>query len=156
MRPTVHRAALSILGAMPGRRPLLRLLASLAVAAALAAALADESRGGAPPPLPPEPDGFALPADPEPGRALFVKHCAVCHGAEGEGDGQLSPHLKPPPGDLPQQVGERSDWELYLLIRDGGQAVGRSPVMVGFGERLSEAELLAVTVFTRSLGADEE
>jgi mono/diheme cytochrome c family protein len=141
---------------MPDRR-FSRLLAALAVAAPLAAAaVAGEPAADAAPPLPPEPDGFALPADPEPGRALFVKHCAVCHGAEGEGDGQLSPHLKPPAGDLPERVGERSDWELYLLIRDGGQAVGRSPVMVGFGERLSDDELLTVTAFARSLGADEE
>jgi mono/diheme cytochrome c family protein len=142
---------------MPRRHPL-RLLAALAVALPLVAAvaLAEEPATGAAPPLPAEPDGFALPADPAPGRALFVQHCALCHGDAGEGDGQLSPHLRPPPGNLPERVGERSDWELYLLIRDGGQAIGRSPVMVGFGERLSDEELLAVTAFARSLGEEEE
>lgn len=121
----------------------------------LPAALAAEAPADAPA-LPPEPDGFALPADPAPGRALFVQHCAICHGDAGEGDGQLSPHLRPPPGDLPERVGERSDWELYLVVRDGGQAIGRSPVMVGFGERLSDEDLLAVTAFARSLERGED
>jgi len=143
-RPTRHRLATLLLLA-----PLT--LLSLAVAVP---ALTEEAPADAAAP-PPEPDGFALPADPAPGRALFVQHCAICHGDAGEGDGQLSPHLRPPPGNLPESVGERSDWELYLVVRDGGQAIGRSPVMVGFGERLSDEDLLAVTAFARSLERGE-
>jgi mono/diheme cytochrome c family protein len=116
----------------------------------------DDSHGGESPAAPPPaPEGFALDGDLERGRELFVKHCAVCHGERGEADGKLSPHLKPPPGNLPERVGERSDWELFLVVRDGGQAVGRSPVMVGFGERLDEQALVDVASFARSLEKSE-
>ena len=142
---------------MTARRTRRRLAAALLapLLVLLPAALAEDTPADAPT-LPPRPDGFALPAEPEPGQALFVAHCAICHGDAGEGDGQLSPHLRPPPGNLPERVGERSDWELYLLIRDGGQVVGRSPVMVGFGERLSDEDLLAVSAFARSLERGED
>lgn len=106
----------------------------------------------------PEPaEGFTLDgADPANGEALFAKHCKVCHGAAGTGDGQLSEHLNPNPGDLRAKAAERSDWELYLTVRDGGKAIGLSPVMVGFGERLSEQELKDVTAFTRELATSDE
>ena len=34
------------------------------------------------------------------GRDLFEKHCELCHGAEGKGDGPLSDELKVAPADL--------------------------------------------------------
>lgn len=106
--------------------------------------------------VPEPPEGFSLDgADPASGEALFAKHCKVCHGATGAGDGQLSEHLNPDPGDLRAKAEERSDWELYLTVRDGGKAIGLSPVMVGFGERLSEQELKDVTAFTRDLARSQ-
>ena len=37
----------------------------------------------------------------ENGRALFKRNgCAVCHGADGRGDGQVASSLKPPPRDF--------------------------------------------------------
>jgi mono/diheme cytochrome c family protein len=146
---------------MKPRNRLLRAVLALAAAGVFAFLLTpDDSHGGespaAPSPdTPPAPEGFALDGDLEHGRELFVKHCAVCHGERGEADGKLSPHLKPPPGNLPERVGERSDWELFLVVRDGGQAVGRSPVMVGFGERLDEQALVDVASFARSLEKSE-
>lgn len=101
---------------------------------------------------PPAPEGFSLEgADLERGGALFAKHCKVCHGDAGAGDGMLSEHLNPKPGDLQERLDERSPWEVYVTVRDGGKTLGLSPVMVGFGKRLSEQELKDVTAFTRTL-----
>jgi mono/diheme cytochrome c family protein len=36
----------------------------------------------------------------ETGRALFLRHCASCHGASGRGDGPAAPELKKAPADL--------------------------------------------------------
>ena len=33
-------------------------------------------------------------------RALYVRYCAACHGAEGKGDGYVAPALATPPSDL--------------------------------------------------------
>jgi mono/diheme cytochrome c family protein len=38
--------------------------------------------------------------DLEAGRDLYEKHCELCHGAEGKGDGPLSDELKTPPPNL--------------------------------------------------------
>ena len=38
--------------------------------------------------------------DVEEGRALYDRHCAACHGADGEGDGPLAPALIVQPVDL--------------------------------------------------------
>jgi mono/diheme cytochrome c family protein len=39
-------------------------------------------------------------ADVRAGRDSFEKHCELCHGAEGRGDGPLSDELKVAPADL--------------------------------------------------------
>ena len=140
----------------PDNRLLRTLLALAALAVLVFLLIPDSSHGSeAATALPPQPEGFALDGDLAHGQELFAKHCAVCHGARGEGDGKLSPHLKPPPGNLRQKAGDDSDWELYVIVRDGGQAAGRSPVMVGFGDRLPEKDLLDVVTFARSLGKKE-
>jgi mono/diheme cytochrome c family protein len=36
------------------------------------------------------------------GRALFLEHCASCHGASGRGDGPVASSLRDFPGDLTQ------------------------------------------------------
>jgi mono/diheme cytochrome c family protein len=35
-----------------------------------------------------------------PGKALFIKYCAACHGPDGKGDGVLASLLKDKPKDL--------------------------------------------------------
>jgi len=136
----------------------LRTLLALAAIGVFAFLLTPQTSRGSETPTaaPPAPEGFALNGDLAHGRELFAKHCAVCHGERGEGDGKLSPHLKPTPGKLPERVGQRSDWELYRIVRDGGPAVGRSPVMVGFGERLKPQDLMDLATFARSLERKEE
>ena len=39
-------------------------------------------------------------ADLAAGRDLYEKHCEICHGAAGKGDGPLADELKTPPPDL--------------------------------------------------------
>jgi mono/diheme cytochrome c family protein len=112
----------------------------------LGAPAAAEPAGGAAPP--------ALP-----GRALYVEHCAVCHGAEGGGDGPAGLAALPMPRDF--RVGRfkfdadgdgrtGTDRDLLLVIRDGAGAVGGNPLMAPWGH-LGEARLHELVAYVRSL-----
>jgi len=38
--------------------------------------------------------------DPTSGKGMFMEYCAVCHGADGKGNGPAVPALRTPPPDL--------------------------------------------------------
>jgi mono/diheme cytochrome c family protein len=44
--------------------------------------------------------GAAKSGQVERGRKLYLEHCAVCHGAKGEGDGPMAKLLTTPPANL--------------------------------------------------------
>lgn len=98
-------------------------------------------------------------AAPLPGRALYVEHCAVCHGAEGKGDGPAGLAALPMPRDF--SVGRfkfdadadgrtGTDLDLLLVIRDGAAKVGGSPAMAPWGW-LGEERIRALVAYVRSL-----
>ena len=100
----------------------------------------------------------AGPGETERGATLFARHCKVCHGEGGEGDGMLAAHLKVPPGDLtePERMGRRSDEDLLAVVRDGGPARELSSVMTAFGDRLDAQQLADVVAFVRALSRTPE
>jgi putative copper export protein/mono/diheme cytochrome c family protein len=63
------------------------------------------------------------------GEGLFAVHCAVCHGAEGRGDGSAGRLLKTKPADLTaDHVYSHTDGDLFWRITHG-----IDPDMPGFG-----------------------
>jgi mono/diheme cytochrome c family protein len=123
-----------------------RRLAIVLLPVGLAAAVAFSARAA-----PPEPPGFKLGGDAKKGREVFLKRCALCHGETGDGRGRL--RVDPPPADLkaPGVVDERSDWEIYLVIRDGGPAIGLSGKMLAWGKISSDQDIRDVAAYVRSL-----
>jgi mono/diheme cytochrome c family protein len=58
------------------------------------------------------------------GRALFLRHCASCHGTDGKGGGPAAASLKTPPPDLttlPAKDGKFDEARVRTSI-DGTQA----------------------------------
>lgn len=104
----------------------------------------------------PEPSGFKLNGDAERGRPVYLKSCATCHGPTGDGRGKLSASLKVKPADFtaPGALAGRSDWELYVVTRDGGKALGLSTAMFGWGKLLSDQEIRDAAAYVRSLAPD--
>ena len=82
------------------------------------------------------------------GQAIYERHCADCHGAEGRGDGRLATSLSPRPGNLiSAQTSAKSDQDLLKVI-----AQGRPRTAMGaWNERLSGDEQRAVLAYIRSL-----
>ncbi len=81
-----------------------------------------------------------------PGQSLFSQHCAVCHGAAGEGGSGP---------DLTNPRWQRSiaDDQLDRAIRDGRPGTGGGRTMPAFEDRIDAAGRAALIAHLRSLAA---
>jgi mono/diheme cytochrome c family protein len=80
------------------------------------------------------------------GASLYAINCAVCHGAGGQGDGQLAKHYRIMPDLSHPFIQAYSDGWLYSVVTEGGLD------MPGHAEALSPRERWAVIHHMRSLG----
>lgn len=88
------------------------------------------------------------------GAAVYRKACVKCHGVEGKGDGPAAKALKNLiMGDLSSKakMAQYADQTLYKMISEGGQAVGKSKIMLPQKDRLSDAEIKAVISHIKTL-----
>lgn len=93
------------------------------------------------------------PGDVTRGEELYQERCILCHGAAGQGWDWEQKVARPPVPvpHLPQVVPLRSDAELMLVIRDGGEAVGLTRFMPAFGFNMTEQDLRDVVSYLRAL-----
>jgi mono/diheme cytochrome c family protein len=87
------------------------------------------------------------------GQTIYNRHCVSCHGAAGKGDGAAGGQLAVKPADLTDGriMNPLPDHFLATIIREGGQAVGLSPLMPGWTPFLSSAEIDDVIAYLRTL-----
>ena len=80
------------------------------------------------------------------GRTLYLKHCKVCHGQEGKGDGYAL--FNPPVADLTaSKIQKKTDKELWESIH-----MGVSNTAMGMWRFvLSDEEIALVLGYVRSL-----
>ena len=92
------------------------------------------------------------PESAETGGKLFSSQCALCHGAKGDGKGDLAVDLKlaMPDFTAAEWQKKRTDGELNYIINTGH---GRMP---GQGTRLLEAQKWHLVNFLRTLGPSEK
>lgn len=85
------------------------------------------------------------------GAALYKRHCVMCHGATGLGDGPAAKTLK---GKLPSladkaTMSEHSDAEIHERITDGKKSeIGNMPAL---GKRLKPEEITDIVNYVRTL-----
>lgn len=106
---------------------------------------------------PNDPDLVAL------GERVYGEACAACHGAELEG--QPNWMDRPPDGPVPAPPHDESghtwhhaDELLVRITRDGMTAVagpGYPETMPGFGDTLTDREIIAVLSYIKSTWSDE-
>jgi mono/diheme cytochrome c family protein len=79
----------------------------------------------APPTIPAEAAHMANPIKPTPesqahAKKMYGYDCAMCHGATGNGKGDI-PDLKPPPRDYtdPAALKDLSDGEIFYILKNG-------------------------------------
>lgn len=79
----------------------------------------------------------------ESGKDLYLRHCAVCHGLDGSGNGPLTAAMKIAPADL-TRIAARHDGtfpsaKVADVIRNGGGVLGHgSTAMLPWGRYFSE------------------
>jgi mono/diheme cytochrome c family protein len=95
----------------------------------------------------------ARPGDAAKGQPLYVNLCASCHGERGDGDGPLAAALSPHPARHSDgaYMNALSDEHLFRVIKEGGPAVGKSPLMAPWASALRDDQIRDVIAFIRSL-----
>ena len=68
-------------------------------------------------------------------QTTFTTVCASCHGTGGKGDGPSAVSLNPKPANFTEASfwAERSRDDLMKVIKEGGVAAGKSPLMAAYG-----------------------
>jgi mono/diheme cytochrome c family protein len=89
------------------------------------------------------------------GQEAFLAYCAMCHGDQGGGDGELAATLSQSGvvvARLDDARIEKLGWEgVRKVIAEGGAHTGRSNLMPAWGERLGEALTNDVAEYVMSL-----
>jgi mono/diheme cytochrome c family protein len=137
----------------------------LAAAAAGLLVACGDAEAPSPPPEPATPDTPSAPtpkrappsnesaASAERGAGDYATYCATCHGASGDADTPMAQALDPKPArhsDGTYMNGLSDDY-LVRVIRDGGAAVGKSPLMASWGGTLNEGQIRDVVAYIRTL-----
>ena len=103
--------------------------------------------------LPPDDGAAQQKGDVASGKVKYQQLCVSCHGATGKGDGPAAGALNPKPRNHTdtQYMKTLSDEYLAKITKEGGVAVGKSPLMPPWGGVLSESDVRNVVAYIRSL-----
>jgi mono/diheme cytochrome c family protein len=102
------------------------------------------------------PPGSDVPASASPGRRLYARWCATCHGPDGRGNGPAAPSLIPRPRDLTRGLFKYkstpaaeppTDDDLAHIVADGLQA----SAMPHFRDVLTAGEIRDVIAHVKTL-----
>jgi len=88
--------------------------------------------------------------------AMFRDVCAQCHGIGGLGDGPAAASLNPRPRNYTDAAWQAAvtDADITKIILEGGQAVGKSPMMPAQAQLKGKPEVVeALVKIIRSFGA---
>lgn len=107
------------------------------------------------------PAGILPYTDPEAvanGRAIYEAQCAACHGIDLGGeenwrDRGADGYLPAPPHDETGHTWHHPDTQLFMITKHGTEAIvgqGYKSNMMGFGDILSDQEILKVLAYIKS------
>ena len=87
------------------------------------------------------------------GAATYNTFCVTCHGATGAGDGVAAAALNPKPASFADAAfwAERDDAFVKKVIKEGGAAVGKSPLMAPFGASIDDAKLDELVAYLKTM-----
>lgn len=93
--------------------------------------------------------------------ASYSDTCAKCHGPSGNGDGPKAKDLKDKNGkpitaaDLAltdcAKMAKISDDDMFKELKEGGESVGKSKLMIAYGDAMEDDEIKALVAYVRTL-----
>ncbi|MFQ5801815.1 MAG: c-type cytochrome [Candidatus Methylomirabilales bacterium] len=91
--------------------------------------------------------------DPAKGKAKYQEICGVCHGQSGKGDGPTAAALPVKPRDHTDAayMEKLTDQQIFKTIKQGGEAVGKSPLMPKWGGLLTDQQIEDIVAYIRTL-----
>lgn len=87
-------------------------------------------------------------------KQTFDFYCAQCHGTAGDGKGiNVTKDFATDPRNFTnkEDMEKRSDDDIRSVIKDGGPAISKSPLMPPWGNTLSAKEVEELVVYIRKL-----
>jgi cytochrome c oxidase cbb3-type subunit 3 len=92
-----------------------------------------------------------LRGDAQAGQDIHFEHCADCHGYDGKAE-VIVMHMDEPPRDQTdvEYMEKLNDQFLYLAICKGGEAIGKSIVMPGWGDMLTDQDIRDLVAWIRT------
>ncbi|HTP42353.1 MAG TPA: cytochrome c [Nitrospiria bacterium] len=92
---------------------------------------------------------LAIAGDAAKGKAVYDKHCAICHGAAGKGNGPASSMMNPKPADFTSEpVKKKSDEQLLKAIESGLPGTPMAP----WKGSLTPEQIQDVLAYVRAFG----
>ncbi len=88
------------------------------------------------------------------GSIVFEKYCQLCHGPAADGKGRAAKLYDPKPANLVMSDKNRQYKE--LIIRNGGETMGRSKFMPPWGNELTDEQLGDVLNFLASINKNPD
>ena len=83
------------------------------------------------------------------GGLVYANYCVTCHGINADGNGRAARLYTPRPANL--RATDKNDAYLALIVRMGGEKIGRSKSMPPWGEELTDEQISDVVAFVRSV-----
>jgi cytochrome c553 len=92
---------------------------------------------------------FELKGDAVKGEAQFKTMCVSCHGEKGDGNGPAGAALTPKPTNFTDAANSErlTDEWVYKMVKNGGAANGRSPMMIAWSAALNDQQIRDVSAY---------
>ena len=85
------------------------------------------------------------------GGLVYANYCVTCHGFNADGNGRAARLYDPRPANL--RMSDQNDAYYGMIIRMGGEAVGRSQFMPPWGAELTDEQTKDLVAYLRSINA---
>jgi mono/diheme cytochrome c family protein len=92
-----------------------------------------------------------LSANAAPGEELWIKHCKMCHGSNGDGDTMMGKRFQIPDYTDPEAQSGITDEAIRTAIVNGLTDEKGRRTMLAFGDRLTDEEIDILVAYFRSL-----